>query len=313
MFLIIILFLVLHPNFGGFFAVNRKCLDFLFQSAVGSVMKCCERENFLPGICAVLHTFGSMLDFHPHIHILLTLGGSSENDNFDFNVWKECSFFPEKILKTEFKRLLLKSLRHAAKEKLLVIPDCVKRIWRQKHKISNFYLLSIKLWEMIWYVYIGERLDNAQYTARYIGRYAKRPCLSETKIDCYDKEKQIVIFTYKDKISNADEQITLSVEEFIGRLIRHIPEKNFRLIRYYGLYASAVKNKLLPILICQISILFGVANLKFSPNQQPSNWRERIMRSTGNDPLICPDCKERMNLVEIVYRSRDGTLKTRCV
>lgn len=276
-------------------------------------MKCCEREGFLPGICAVLHTFGSKLDFHPHIHILLTLGGLAGNDNFDFDLWKDCSFFPEKILKTEFKRLLLKSLRKMAKEKLLNIPLFIKQEWREKFKADNFYEVSQKLWSIIWYVYIGERLDNAEYTARYIGRYAKRPCLSETKIDYYDQEKQIVIFTYKDKISNADEQITLSVEEFIGRLIRHIPEKNFRLIRYYGLYASAVKNKLLPILICQISILFGVANLKFSPNQQPSNWRERIIQSTGNDPLLCPNCNEQMKLVEIVYRSRDGTLKTRYV
>ncbi len=272
-------------------------------------MKCCDKESFLPGICAVMHTFGSKLNFHPHIHILLTLGGMKNDDNLDFNIWKDCSYFPEKILKTEFKRLLLKSLRQMAKEKLLAIPDCIKRIWWQKHKISNFYLLSKKLWKMIWYVYIGERLDNAQYTTRYIGRYAKRPCLSETKIDYYNKEKQIVIFTYKDKIAGVNEQITLSVEEFMGRMIRHIPEKNFRLIRYYGLYANAVKNKLLPILIGQISILFGIAKLKFSLDQQPSNWRERIMQSTGEDPLVCPYCKARMKLVEIGYRARDGTFK----
>ena len=272
-------------------------------------MKCCDKESLVPGVCAVLHTFGGKLDFHPHIHILLTLGGLSSDDNFDFNIWKDCSFFPEKVLKTEFKRLLLKSLRHLAKEKLLSVPDFLKKLWWQKHKVNNFYHLSQKLWDVIWYVFIGEKLDNAEYTAKYIGRYAKRPCLSETKIDNYDKEKQTVAFTYKDKIAKADKQITLSVEEFIGRLIRHIPEKNFRMIRYYGLYANAVKNKLLPILFYQISVLYGVARLEFAPSNQPSNWRHRITKLTGSDPLICPDCKVRMKLVEMAYRARDGTLK----
>jgi len=269
----------------------------------------CKKNGFVPGICAVMHTFGGKLEFHPHIHILLTLGGLSKNDNFDFDIWKDCSFFPEKVLKTEFKRLLLKNLRKMAKEKLLNIPFCLKQLWWKKFSVSNFYLVSQKLWNIIWYVYIGEKLDNAVYTAKYIGRYAKRPCLSETKIDYYSQEKQIVTFTYKDKISKTDQQITIPVEEFIGRLIRHIPEKNFRMIRYYGLYANAVKNKLLPILFYQIAVLFGIAKLEFSPDRQPNNWRERIMRLTGDDPLLCPNCKVQMKLTEIGYRVRDGTFK----
>jgi len=92
-------------------------------------MDWCKSKGFLPGICAVMHTFGAKLDFHPHIHILLTLGGLSKDDNFDFDIWKDCSFFPEKVLKTEFKRLLLKNLRKMAKEKLLAVPLSIKQQW----------------------------------------------------------------------------------------------------------------------------------------------------------------------------------------
>jgi len=256
-----------------------------------------------------MHTFGGPLDFHPHIHILLTLGGLSNDENFDFNVWKDCSFFPEKALKTEFKRLLLKDLRKVAKEKMMNVPRFVKQCWWKKWKTMNFYELSQKLWNIIWYVYIGEKLDNAIYTTKYIGRYAKRPCMSETKINYYGKEKQIITFTYKDKISKSYVQKTISVEEFMGKMIRHIPEDNFRMIRYYGIYANCVKNKLLPILLYQISILFGFSRLKFAPKKQPKNWQERIMALTGKDPLACPYCNEPMELTEIAYRARDGTLK----
>lgn len=273
-------------------------------------MNWCKKQGFLPGIVSVMHTFGGLLNFHPHIHVLLTLGGLGEDKNFDFNIWKDCTFFPEKALKTEFKRLLLQYLRIWAKKKLLNIPLCIKQNWWKKFKTMNFYEVSQKLWNVIWYVYIGERLDNAEYTAKYIGRYAKRPSLSETSIDYYSREKQLVVFTYKDKITKTNTQTTISVEEFISRLIRHIPEENFRMIRYYGVYANAVKNKLMPLLIYQISILFTIAKLTFSPNEQPQNWRERIMELTGNDPLVCPRCNEPMKLTEIVYRARDGTLKT---
>jgi hypothetical protein len=282
----------------------------LFRAVSGSIMNCCEKEGFIPGITAVLHTFGGPLDFHPHIHVLLTLGGSENNENFDFNVWRDCSFFPEKALKSEFKRLLLRDLRGAAAEKILKIPRCIKLKWWKKLKTMNFYEVTQKLWSIIWYVYIGEKLDNAVYTAKYIGRYAKRPCISEAKIDYYSHEEQIVKFTYRDKLSGEYVQATVSVEEFIGRLIRHIPESNFRMIRYYGIYANAVKNKLLPVILYQISKLYGLARLAFSPDEQARNWRERIIRSTGNDPLACPKCKELMALAEICYRARDGTLKT---
>ena len=273
-------------------------------------MNWCKDQGFLPGITAVLHTFGSTLNFHPHIHILLTLGGLSENNNFDFNVWQDNSFFPEKYLKIEFKRLLLKNLRKTAKEKLLKIPYCIKQIWWKKFQKMDFYSVSQKLWSIIWYVYIGERLDNAEYTAKYIGRYAKRPCMSETNITDYNPETKTVTFTYRDKISKTDKRETVSAEEFIGRIIRHIPEKHFRMIRYYGIYANCVKNQLMPILLYQISILFSIARLKFSPSEQPQNWRERIIQLTGNDPLLCPRCNEQMELTKIVYRARDGTFKT---
>lgn len=285
-------------------------MDYLFRAASGAIIDWCKEQGFLPGITAVLHTFGSTLNFHPHIHILLTLGGLSKNDNFDFDVWQDNSFFPEKYLKTEFKRLLLKCLRKSAKEKLLKIPYCIKQIWWKKFKKMDFYSVSQELWSIIWYVYIGERLDNAEYTAKYIGRYAKRPCMSETNITDYNPETKTVAFTYRDKISKTDKCETVSAEEFIGRIIRHIPEKHFRMIRYYGLYANCVKNQLMPILLYQISILFSIARLKFSPSEQPQNWRERIIQLTGNDPLLCPYCNEQMELNKIVYRARDGTFKT---
>lgn len=305
MFLIITLSFLLHPNCGCFFAANRECLDFLFKAIRETIVSWCEKEGFIPGFTSVMHTFGSVLEFHPHPHVLLAEGGVGVNSD----VWKDCRFFPHQVLKERFKYYLIRYLREYSKKKLLSIPDSIKQIWQRKLGVKDFFSASVQLYKIIWYVNIGERLSSAGFTVGYIGRYAKRPCLSETKIVDYNFEKQIVSFVYKDKMSKVIEKETVSVEEFISRIIRHIPNKNFRMIRHYGFYANCARNKTMPMLKYQILLLFKASEFIFSPKDQPKNWRERIKKLTGNDPLACPHCKTEMELVEIGYYARDGTLK----
>jgi len=256
-----------------------------------------------------MHTFGARLEFHPHIHILLTEGGISENSNFDFMIWKECNFFPEKALKERFKYYLITYLREWTSHNEFVLPRAVKQIWQDKLGCNNLYNAAQKLYQYTWYVHIGEKLENAEFTTKYIGRYAKRPCMSEAKIVDYDKGKETVAFQYKDKYTDTHKLETLSTMKFIGRLVRHIPETNFRMIRYYGIYANCVKNELMPMLEHQIKMLFTIAKLTFKPKSIFNNWRDRIFAAAGQDPLICKRCNEQMELIEIGHRIRDGTLK----
>ncbi len=263
-----------------------------------------KKRGFTPRFVAVTHTFGGILDFHPHIHALIAEGGMS----LISGVWQDCGYFPHEVLKSRFRYYLNEYLRDWSIKKLLSIPNSIKRIWKRKWRLRDFYSISVKLYKIIWYVNIGERLDNASFTAGYIGRYAKRPCLSEAKIMDYSFEKQIVSFIYKDKISKTFKREAVSAEEFISRLIRHIPEKGFRMIRHYGFYANSAKNGWMPILRLQILLLFGGAKLIFS-DDHCRNWRERIIKLTGQDPLVCPKCKIEMELIEIGYYARDGALR----
>jgi len=272
-------------------------------------MSWCEEQGFKPGIVSVMHTFGAILDFHPHVHILLTEGGVGENKNFDFLTWKECNFFPEKVLKERFKYYLIKYLREWASENDYCAPPAIKQEWLNKKGCDNLYGLTQKLYKITWYVHIGEKLENAEFTTKYIGRYAKRPCISEANIMDYSQENKTVSFRYKDKYTNTEKTETITMSEFIGRLVRHIPEKNFRMIRYYGIYANCVKNSLWDLMAYQISRLFSIAKLVFAPKKILSSWRDRTMDSTGCDPLICEKCNTQMELTEIGYRARDGTFK----
>ncbi|MEI7513641.1 MAG: transposase [bacterium] len=294
-----------------FFAYYRESLDFLFESTNKAVQEWCVKEGFVPGIVEVLHTFGSTLTFHPHIHMILSEGGIGADGNFDFSVWRDCGYFPHKVLKARFKYFLIKSLRDfvakKVKEKGFNLPNELKDLWQRKTGFRDFFRVTQALYKIVWYVHIGERLSNANFTVRYIGRYAKRPCLSETKILYYNQAENKVVITYHDKLSKADEKITLTIEEFIIRLIRHIPEKGYKMIRYYGIYANRVRTGICEFLASQIIALFGVSLLTFEPVK---TWRERMIESTGEDPLLCPYCQIEMRRISITYPSREGPLRT---
>jgi len=184
----------------------------------------------------------------------------------------------------------------------------MRAIWFKKFGTTLFFEVQNKLWAKDWYVYIGEKLDNATQTVAYVGRYAKRPCLSEAKIVAYDQDADIVSFRYQDKLLREERILDFSVNDFLGSLVRHIPEKYFNMIRYYGMYANVVKEKMTDILAKRLIYLYGRVYLLFEPHIR--TWRQRVEEVTNLDPLACPHCRKEMILIEIAYRIRDGTWKT---
>lgn len=156
------------------------------------------------------------------------------------------------------------------------------------------------LWRLQWYVFVGLRLATARFTASYIGRYTKRPALAQSRIQAYDGAW--VTFEYEDKRTKEHVLTTLSAEAFIARLIRHIPEKGFRQIRYGGIYATRNRRR-------DLATARACRKLARGKHAEPTNWRERRRRETGRDPLICPRCGRELVLVKVAYRSRDGPLK----
>lgn len=174
--------------------------------------------------------------------------------------------------------ILVRRLRAWAKEKTLAIPNSVISFWRKKNGASDLFSVLRLLFSVTWYVHVGEKLDNADYTVRYIGRYAKRPCLSEAKIVSYDGE--FVTFEYKDKLTGENTRLHLTADEFIGRLIRHIPENGFRMIRYYGFYSNRTREKREKLRSSLPRAYRGALRFEKTIAQ---TWRERIAKKFGAD------------------------------
>jgi len=91
--------------------------------------------------------------------------------------------------------------------------------------------------------------------------------------------------------------MTLKVHTFIGRLIRHIPDKHFPMIRYAGLFSNRWRRPYLT----QARIVLNQSESEDSDPNTESSWAERQTEYTGSDPLVCPKCEQPLTLVGVFF------------
>jgi len=122
----------------------------------------------------------------------------------------------------------------------------------------------------------------------YIGRYIRRPAIALHRIEEYDGE--YVTFKYHDKNDGQEKRETLTVEEFISRLIVHIPDEQFKTIRYYGVYSRRIKALCKTIISAwQKEVRKWIVKVKKTVKRR--KWEQRIKEQTGKDPMVCPHCQ----------------------
>ena len=146
---------------------------------------------------------------------------------------------------------------------------------RRRLKMGMVMAAVLKL---IWYVMIGTSLKQVGVAVSYIGRYTRRPVITEGRILRFDAKW--VIFRYKDYSQDGRQSVKkLRVFDFLARLIGHIPDKHFRMVRHYGSFATRVRG----------TKLAKARRLLRQPEPAPTpTWRERHEARTGVDPLVCP-------------------------
>ena len=261
-----------------YFKENRSLLDCLFHSVQSVVMemfnKLSKSKHYTPGFICVLHTFGRPLEWNPHIHCLISEGGFSD-DGF----WKKVIYFNYTYLRKAFQTVLLNELE--AK----IGPDFKKvkaKIYRDHN--NGFY------------VYAKPALTDPKKVTEYVGRYLGRPVIATSRIDEYNESDDTVTFHYNRHEDNVFVKKTIPAMDFIQLLMQHIPEKNFKQIRYYGLYA---RNREMD----------KTLHRQRSPEKQRffislDKWRTALLMSFGYDPLTCPNCGKEMAFLELIHKHK---------
>jgi hypothetical protein len=268
-------------------AFHNKAIvyDLLFRAASETMVTIAADPRHLGariGITAVLHSWGSAMTHHPHIHMIVPGGGIS-CDGARWVSSRAGFLLPVRVLAKLFRRLFLAKLRqlHAAGQ-LQFFGD---QAGLSDRRAFLRHLAPIR--NKTWVVYAKPPFAGPQAVLAYLSRYTHRVAISNRRLVALDDTG--VTFRYKDyRRDGADRQrtMTLSPDEFIRRFLLHVLPKGFHRIRHYGLLASGGR---------KVNVALARALLAAPP---PAEAEEPDPPPQPRPP--CPCCGGRMVIIEIV-------------
>lgn len=288
-------------------ANKRELLNALFQSSTQAILSFYKRKTkrkpgIVPGIIAVLQTFGRDLHFHPHIHMLVTRGGITR----DGLEWVDDLYIPIHVISKRFVANFVKRVRKLYQAGKLVIPPD----YRFPDLASlNDFLDEIAGYAFVpnqkksWCVYLSPRQDeDTPAPLTYIARYLKRPPISEARISFVTQKD--VGFYVQEKGRGRFHQtlIRLPALVFMERLLQHVPLKRFNLVRFGGIYSSYQRSRLYEkawnIVDGKIQEKSPILATTTPYREEDYTYAKRWERKTGKNPLKCGDCGNEMQWYE---------------
>jgi len=260
---------------------NRKVLyKLLFDKAAETLLDFAKTPKHLgaiPGILAVLHTWGQQLSFHPHLHCVVSGGGI--NKTKEGLIWKNVTrnkdnfLFPVKAMVIVFRAKYLQVLKN-----LILNEDIILKPQSDiMNSISNLYSKD-------WVVYTKKPFGDPQQVIEYLGRYTHKVVISNNRITEVNTETNTVTFDYKDYSDNNEiKQMQLNVSEFIRRFEQHILPIYFTKIRTYG-YLSNRNRK------ANINAITVYLQLPPHPVNVKIPWHIRLLEKYKISYHQCPNC-----------------------
>jgi hypothetical protein len=273
----------------GVIAFHNKALvyDLLFRTASETMQIIAADPRHLGariGITAVLHTWGSALTHHPHIHMIVPGGGLSP----DGERWvsaRPAFLLPVRVLGALFRRLFLTRLLALFNAGQLGFYGSMAHLAERRAFLRHLSPARKKRWV----VYAKPPFAGPEAVLAYLSRYTHRVAISNSRLVRFDDDG--VTFRFKDyRRGGTDRQqvMTLTADEFIRRFLLHNLPRGFHRIRHYGLLASGTRRDNL----AHIRLLLGVASPAVAD----------VAPEPPDTPPTCPCCGGSMVIIEILER-----------
>ena len=262
------------------YAGQELLYSLMHTCSAHTLLECSQNPRFLgatPGIIQVLHTWGQELNFHPHIHCIISGAGLTKDLKL-----KKCGghfFLPAKALARKFRGKFLAALSDAFQKGQLVFPPSCEQL----RNSFRFRELLDSLYEKQWCPDIRETFNGFGNALEYLGRYTHRIAITNTRIQCVSKEA--VTFTAKDYRGHSLlKTVCVTPQEFIRRLMMHVLPAGFQKIRYYGFLNNRYKNK-------NLQVIFSIqGHQQFHSMLTGLSIAEALKQVWGYDISICPAC-----------------------
>lgn len=252
-----------------FFKYNRKLLGELCLCALRTLIRYFELvagKDVMPGVIAAIQTFGTRINFHPHLHFLVTEGGVDVT-----GVFHKIPRIDDSRLAELFAREVLGFLVH----KKLLSPEWAQRLLSWRHTGFNVHSLV---------------RAKTRHEAERVGKYMLRPLLSLERLSLDEREGRVRYRYGKE----AKETERMDYLEFIARVTSHIPDKGQVTVRYYGLYANAHRGKVKKASLGLSPLRILQEELRPIPSK---GWAEMIRKVYEVDPMLCPECGGKMCVI----------------
>ena len=262
---------------------NQKLLySLLHDAAARTLMELSADRKYLgamPALIQVLHTWGQELNYHPHIHCIISGAGLSPSMQL---INSRAKFLiPVKVLGAKFRGKFLDSLDKYYKAGILVFPDSCLKL-RNSYEWKDFRNF---LYKKDWCPFIKETFNGFGNAIDYLGRYTHRIAISNSRIVSVDDST--VSFRARDYRSGENKTVSLSHEEFIRRFLLHVLPKGFQKIRYYGLLSNSAKKK-------RLNIVFRIQDhRRFTSKYAGMDNDVMLYEMFHIDIHLCPCCGKR--------------------
>jgi hypothetical protein len=270
-------------------AYQNKALvyDLLFRAASETMRTIAADPKHLGariGITAVLHTWGSAMTYHPHVHMIVP-GGGIARDGTRWIASRPAFLLPVRVLGKLFRRLFLTRLIELHGTGRLAFFGSLAPLANRRAFLQH--LAPVR--KARWVVYSKPPFAGPEAVLAYLSRYTHRVAISNRRLIAFDARG--VTFSYKDyRRGEADRQqvMTLATDEFIRRFLLHVLPRGFHRIRHYGLLAGSAR---------KTSLALARALLEVAP--EPAN--DNVAEPADPRPP-CPCCGGRMIIIETFER-----------
>ena len=271
------------------FRSNQKdAYGLLMAVAAGAVTELCRDLKHLggtPGILSVLHTWTGRMDYHPHVHMLVTAGG--------FGADRE-SWMPSKPDFLVPVKALSRLARHRMREALEKnCPDLMKTI-------------PAGVWKKEWVANILPWSGGPDAVLTYLARYAHRIAITSARLLAMDDTH--VTFRWKDRKGNRWRTCRVTGEEFLRRFLQHVLPKGFHKVRYHGLWHPSNRTLAARVRQCLLLAVVAAATAKVFAGKKETTGTMEAADTNGEAPGFtrCPHCGgQRLEYVGLLERPRN--------
>lgn len=253
---------------------QRTVYAVLVREAAGALVEVCRNRRLIggtPAVMAVLHTWTRAMLYHPHVHLLFSAGGLSE----DGLTW------------------------HMPRKRHWILPGyALAKVFRERveaafRKRGLYHLVPARVWRKRWVANV-KSVGSGDMALVYLSRYVFRIAFTNSRLERFDGTT--VTFTWTDSRTRSTRRETLPAGRFVRRFLQHVLPRGFVKVRYYGLWAQTRRGRL----TAARAILERCLEALGKPPQPIGRAPRPPM-----PPLICPQCgAPYSNPPRIIQRTR---------